>query len=269
MTRISTLLFLCCFCLLTLCANAQTPSDPEVLYEKMTERMDNAQAYLFKGKVRITVPIDWTEARKSAKTKQMKEVVRKMSAQTGNALVAEGQFLCANRSPEQRLEMKFNSLIGSGKSKARQKTDEHLIYIEDGEKFYKTQIGSQMEVSSDEIGFHLVPDFSTINSLSYRLYPAVSINGKTGYPIEISEKDSDYPYRVICTIEPQTGQLLRTEFISTSKSKISLSFTMDSESLAPELNDAMFKPVLPGKKKKDSTPGSISFFVQGTRAGKK
>lgn len=262
MNRFAVLLSALCLCRLHGLAFAQTPNDPETLFTKAIERFHEAKTRRLNGTIRLTVDFQWDKILATIKDAKNKAQARTSRKKLGSGIVLDGSMRWIETESKSRLDCTFTRVQSKAKKPKSEKLDMKIVAVDDSEKRYLTQIGAQMD-TQDTDGMALIPEWSDVPAdVSYRMLPAVTINGTVAYPIEVLDAEQTSTARRIFTIDPQTGRILRVQFSNKLKESLSyaLTLTVAKEELNPLLNDSLFKPVLPGKSTTDSFPAEIESF---------
>lgn len=240
-----TLFYLLALSLLSQHVRAQAPNDPEEIFMKACERVYEAKNYRFSGKFFASAKIDFAAISKGKTPPKIKGAYKKMQKELGRSFEINGEIKGAQEDNNSRFEIANLSMLGTGKRKQAVPIKQHIVVIYNGEKLYQTYIGSHMDVNAEvQQGFTLLPDPNNDYTFTYRLYPAIKINGVEGYPIEVFGWDEDKNTHRIFTIDPKTHRLLRAE-IKVNNGTIQMTVTKEEFDVALQPNT--FQPVSPGK----------------------
>lgn len=242
-----TLFYLFACSLLSQLAHAQAP-DPEVLFRKMCERAHAAKTSRYMTHVSCEVKMDWQAVlKKKFTTKQSRQI----KEQIGDKILVGLKMQIIHEGDKLRIELDNASFSTTGNHKKTYPSDDKYIMVYNGEKLYKTSFGENpsMEVTKEE-GWSFFPKPEDTEGFTYRLYPAVTINGLHGCPVEVLGHNDGVTR--IFVIEPKSYRLLRIEINEAiTKNTVSeysaLKITLLNEEINPTLEPNTFLPVAPEK----------------------
>lgn len=234
-----TFFYLVALSLLSRVSHAQVP-DPEEIFEKMCERVYEADTYRYTAEMTFRGIMDWKATSQMKMTAQQRRRFEKQRATMGDKLFVRIKMQGMQEDDKQRLEFSdiVATMIGKGK-RTLSSTDQRVIAVYDGEKSYQTTLGSMpaMEVSQEE-GWAIIPKPFDTYGLTFRLFPATKVRGIRGYPIGISGFTDKVARTFV--IDPLTYRLLRIEARDEKAGTNSSQITFLKEEINPKLAPTRF-----------------------------